>query len=137
VVGDRPGIEAGLRDELPAVRRVVFGAATENGLSTGPPIAVVRLLTTETLLCRLFEGVAGEGRGDLPELPELIDPALLHGVVRRLADRGDLAGGLFAVALTRPGASFEWALAWRELLFGLRTHPHADLRDDAFAIDMG
>jgi hypothetical protein len=70
-------------------------------------------------------------------LPDLIDAARLHGVVRRLAGRGDLAGGLFAVSLVRPGATFEWSAPWRDLLVSLRAHPDADVREEAYAIDMG
>jgi hypothetical protein len=70
------------------------------------------------------------------ELPDLIDPAHLRGVIRRLAGRGDLAGGLFAVALVRPGASFGWGEPWRDLLVALRGHPDADVREEAYAIDM-
>ena len=70
------------------------------------------------------------------ELPDLIDPAHLRGVIRRLGGRGDLAGGLFAVALVRPGASFGWGEPWRELLVALRGHPDADVREEAYAIDM-
>jgi hypothetical protein len=72
----------------------------------------------------------------LRELPELVDVDRLHGVVRRLAGRGDLAGGLFAVALVRPGATFEWSAPWRDLLVSLRAHPDADVREEAYAIDM-
>jgi hypothetical protein len=70
------------------------------------------------------------------DLPDQLDPARLRGVVRRLAGRGDLAGGLFAVALVRPGASFGWAEPWQELLVALRGHPDADVREEAYAIDM-
>ena len=72
----------------------------------------------------------------LRELPESIDPAILRGTVVRLAARGDLAGGLFAVALVRPGATFGWSAPWRELLLGLRRHPDADVRDEAYTVDM-
>ncbi|WP_067498696.1 hypothetical protein [Actinoplanes sp. TFC3] len=72
----------------------------------------------------------------LRELPEFIDPAVLRSTVSALAARGDLAGGLAAVALVQPGASFGWPVAWRELLLGLRTHPDPDVRDAAYAVDM-
>ncbi len=46
--------------------------------------------------------------------------------VRRLAARGDLAGGLFAVALLSDSGS--------ELLLTLRGHPEPEVRDEAYAI---
>jgi hypothetical protein len=84
------------------------------------------------LAVRVAERVGSRVR----ELPDLIDGAHLHGVVRRLAVRGDLAGGLFAIALIRPGATFEWAAPWRDLLLGLRAHTDADVREEAYSIDM-
>ncbi|MEU4428677.1 hypothetical protein AB0F81_49395, partial [Actinoplanes sp. NPDC024001] len=64
------------------------------------------------------------------------DPAGLRTVVARLAGRGDLAGGLFAVALVRAGAGYGWAQPWRDLLLRLREHPQTEVRDEACAIDM-
>lgn len=72
----------------------------------------------------------------LRELPESIDPAVLRGAVARLVGRGDLAGGLFAVALVRPGAAVGWPAPWRDLLVALRRHPDADVRDEAYAVAM-
>ena len=69
-------------------------------------------------------------------LREWPDPALLAGTITRLAGRGDLPGGLFAVALVRVGASFGWRASWRDLLIGLRRHADADVREEAYAIDM-
>jgi hypothetical protein len=60
----------------------------------------------------------------------------LASTITRLAARGDLAGGLFAVALVRHGAGFGWKTPWREMLIELRRHPDADVRADAYAIDM-
>ncbi|SBT40718.1 hypothetical protein GA0070621_1035 [Micromonospora narathiwatensis] len=92
------------------------------GLCAGRPVLAVR--TAERIGVRL--------RG----LREWPDPAILTGTVARLAGRGDLAGGLFAVALVRHGASFGWKAPWRDLLVGLRRHPDADVREEAYAIDM-
>jgi hypothetical protein len=72
----------------------------------------------------------------LHELPEALDPAVLHPAVTGLAARGDLAGGLFAVALVAPGAASGWSAPWRELLLDLRRHPDADVRDEAYRVDM-
>ncbi|WP_211349508.1 hypothetical protein [Micromonospora pisi] len=84
------------------------------------------------LAIRTAEHVGARLRG----LREWPDPAILTGTVARLAERGDLAGGLFAVALVRHGASFGWKAPWRDLLIGLRRHPDADVREEAYAIDM-
>lgn len=72
----------------------------------------------------------------LRALHEWPDPATLSSTVTRLAGRGDLAGGLFAVTLVRYGAGFGWIVPWRHLLVGLRRHPDADVREKAYAIDM-
>ncbi|MET7465137.1 hypothetical protein [Nonomuraea sp. NPDC005501] len=54
-------------------------------------------------------------------------------VARRLMDRGDLAGALFALALTRVcGERAEWAAPWEELLHDLRSSPHLEVRQDAW-----
>ncbi|MBB4956322.1 hypothetical protein FHR38_000055 [Micromonospora polyrhachis] len=72
----------------------------------------------------------------LRELPESIDPATLPDMIDRLIGRGDLAGGLFAMALVRPGATFGWSSPWRDLLLRLRQHPDADVREEAYGVDM-
>ncbi|MBB4744956.1 hypothetical protein BJY16_008415 [Actinoplanes octamycinicus] len=63
-------------------------------------------------------------------------PAVLHDLIERLAWRGDLAAGLFAVQLVRFGAGYRWAGRWRELLMALRSHPDPDVRDDAVTVTM-
>ncbi|MEU4237334.1 hypothetical protein [Actinoplanes sp. NPDC026619] len=92
------------------------------GLCAGRPVLAIR--TAEHVGARL------RGLRDWP------DPAVLAGTVARLAGRGDLAGGLFAVAMVRHGAGFGWKTPWRDLLIGLRRHPDAEVRDEAYAIDM-
>lgn len=92
------------------------------GLCAGRPVLAVR--TAKQVGARL--------RG----LPDQPDPAVLAGLVGRLAGRGDLAGGLFAVALVRHGAGYGWPAPWRDLLLGLRRHPDADVREEAYAVDM-
>ncbi|MEU1808828.1 hypothetical protein [Micromonospora aurantiaca (nom. illeg.)] len=64
------------------------------------------------------------------------DPAALAETVGHLAGRGDLAGGLFAVALVAHGSEFGWKTPWRDLLVGLRRHPDADVREAAYTLDM-
>ena len=56
--------------------------------------------------------------------------------IARLAARGDVAGGLFAVALVVHGAGVGWKDPWRGLLETLRAHPDADVREEALGIDM-
>ncbi|MGX7671334.1 hypothetical protein [Plantactinospora sp. DSM 117369] len=72
----------------------------------------------------------------LRELPNSMDAAVLRPAILRLAGRGDLAGGLFAIELTRPGATFGWSAAWRDLLLDLRHHPDPDVREEAYTVDM-
>ncbi|MDR7275166.1 hypothetical protein J2S41_001944 [Catenuloplanes atrovinosus] len=56
--------------------------------------------------------------------------------VARLARRGDVTGGLFAVRLVQHGAGFGWTGTWRTLLLELRAHPDPDVREAAYGIDM-
>ena len=72
----------------------------------------------------------------LRELPSAIDAAALRPAIRRLTARDDLAGGLFAIELTRPGATFGWSEPWRDHLLRLREHPDPDVREEAYAVDM-
>ncbi|WJK38044.1 hypothetical protein O7608_16055 [Solwaraspora sp. WMMA2056] len=64
------------------------------------------------------------------------EPAVLTAVVGALADRGDLAGGLFAVALVRAGDRYGWSTPWRSPLHRLRRHPEPDVRSAALDIAM-
>jgi hypothetical protein len=70
------------------------------------------------------------------ELLGAIDPGAVRGIAGRLAGRGDLAGGLFALALLDRASHDGWAPPWRELLHGLRRHPDPDVRAEAYAVDM-
>ncbi len=72
----------------------------------------------------------------LRELPNSVDATVLRPTILRLAGRGDLGGGLFAIELTRPGATFGWSAPWRDLLLHLRDHPDPDVREEAYAVDM-
>ncbi|SCG66477.1 hypothetical protein [Micromonospora halophytica] len=92
------------------------------GLCADRPVLAIR--TAERVGARL------RGLGEWP------DPGVLTGTVAQLAGRGDLAGGLFAVALVRHGAGFGWKEPWRDLLIGLRRHPDADVREEAYGVDM-
>ncbi|GAA4259390.1 hypothetical protein GCM10022255_083800 [Dactylosporangium darangshiense] len=91
-------------------------------LCTGRPV----------LAARAAERIGARRRG----LREWPDPAVLAGTVARLARRGDLAGGLFAVALVRHGSGFGWKTPWRDLLIALRRHSDADVREEAYAVEM-
>ncbi|MFG2089771.1 hypothetical protein [Spirillospora sp. NPDC048824] len=58
----------------------------------------------------------------------LPDPEDAHPHAARLAARGDLAGGLFACALTEAhGPRAGWSADWRDLLRGLRAHTEPDV----------
>ncbi|MFV2009138.1 MULTISPECIES: hypothetical protein [unclassified Micromonospora] len=64
------------------------------------------------------------------------DPAVLTAVVGTLAERGDLAAGLFAVALVRAGDRYGWSPPWRSPLHRLRRHPVPDVRSAALDLAM-
>ncbi|GAA0558285.1 hypothetical protein [Actinomadura livida] len=62
-------------------------------------------------------------------------PEEAHPHAARLAARGDLAGGLFACALTeRHGPRAGWSADWRDLLRGLRAHAVPDVVHQALRI---
>ncbi|MBB5110530.1 hypothetical protein FHU28_000369 [Micromonospora echinospora] len=92
------------------------------GLCEGRPVLAAR--TAERVGARLRS------------LREWPDPAALTDTIARLAGRGDLAGGLFAVALVQHGASFGWKTPWLDQLIRLRQHLNADVRAEAYNIDM-
>ncbi|GAA3763422.1 hypothetical protein [Micromonospora maritima] len=130
------------RSTLVDAARWLAGRGGFLGTATGLLVELGRLdnLDEVAALCagrpvvatRTAERVGTRLRG----LREWPDPAVLGETVTRLAGRGDLAGGLFAVALVRHGAGFGWPAPWRDLLLGLRRHPDPDVRDEAYAIDM-
>lgn len=66
-----------------------------------------------------------------------LDPAILLDAAATLAARGDLAGGLLAVAVMRAGARLRWPDPWQRQLRDLRQHPEAEVRDAACAVRMG
>ncbi|MCY1139251.1 hypothetical protein OWR29_14725 [Actinoplanes sp. Pm04-4] len=73
---------------------------------------------------------ADQIRDRLTELRPYTDTA----TIRRLTARGDLAGGLFAVALFTD-SRFRWPTLWHDMLRTLREHPEPEVRDEANAID--
>jgi len=130
------------RTALVEAARWLAGQPAFTGTATGLLVDLGRLDNLDEIaaLCagrpvlaiRAAERVGARLRG----LRDWPDPTVLAGTVARLAGRGDLAGGLFAVALARHGAGFGWKAPWRDLLIGLRGHPDADVREEAYAIDM-
>ncbi|GAA1610223.1 hypothetical protein GCM10009828_042640 [Actinoplanes couchii] len=64
------------------------------------------------------------------------DPETYLAAAARLAARGDLAGGLFAVALAEHGETHGWPAPWRSLLLTLRAHPEPEVRQTARDVDM-
>jgi hypothetical protein len=72
---------------------------------------------------RLADRLAGRVTGDAADV--------LLAAGRRLAERGDAAGSLFAVALASAGRHHGWPAGWRALLDDLRRSPHPDVRTAA------
>jgi hypothetical protein len=64
------------------------------------------------------------------------EPEILRATATRLAERGDLAGGLLALSVIVYGTRYGWTSPWRELLTVLRRHPDIDVREEAFSCDM-
>ncbi|MEE6263978.1 hypothetical protein [Plantactinospora sonchi] len=91
-------------------------------LAAGRPVLAGRL--AERLGHRVTVELAGRDAGVLVEAGA------------RLADRGDLASGLFAVALVGVGGRYGWRTPWRELLHRLRRHPVPDVRTAALDLVM-
>jgi hypothetical protein len=65
-----------------------------------------------------------------------LDPVVLVAAAQSLRVREDTAAGLLALAVVRAGVSYGWSAVWRDLLRGLREHPDADVRDEAYAVTM-
>lgn len=128
--GDRwPAYEAGLTLAAePAF--LADGAALLVTLagSHGEPLAeVADLVAARPALAVGLAGRIADTRPDDARLDEI--PA----VARRLADRGDLAGGLFALSLVKAaGQAKRWEEPWPEALRGLRRHPHPEVADAAY-----
>jgi hypothetical protein len=70
-------------------------------------------------------------------LPESLDPAIFRDSAATLAARGDLAGGLLALALTRAGVRPEWGEPARGMLLDLRQHPDLEVREAAYEVPAG
>ncbi|KIF07608.1 hypothetical protein PL81_00960, partial [Streptomyces sp. RSD-27] len=68
----------------------------------------------------------------------LPDPAQALDAVGRLADGGGLAEGLLAVALARAvGTRQHWPDTCRAAVLALRRHPDREVRETAYATDLG
>ena len=83
------------------------------------------------LAVRTAEGVPARVR----RLPIHPDDTLVTRAAAHLAARGDLAGGLFAVALLRDGAA-AGPEPLRAVLRDLRRHREPEVRDEAYAVDL-
>jgi hypothetical protein len=85
-----------------------------------------------------------DGLAELPSAVSVVDRCVAVGEwepdhvapgVDALTGRGDAAGGLLAVALTRvAGERAGWPDGWRERLRRLRRHPAPDVRHAALAV---
>ncbi|TMR96168.1 hypothetical protein [Nonomuraea basaltis] len=105
----------------PARARVA--AITEN-LAALRDRPILAALTADRAVSELFTDY-----GRRPTMP----PAGALPAARRLADRGDLAGALFALSLTQmSGGRTDWADPWREILRDLRGSPHLEVSQAAW-----
>ncbi|MFG6201550.1 hypothetical protein [Nonomuraea sp. JJY05] len=95
--------------------------------------ALADLLTDRPVLAARTAGTAvSELFGEYGRKPPL-PMAVALPAARRLAGRGDLSGGLFALRLIRAGGQHtEWVAPWRELLRDLRDSPHLEVRQEAW-----
>lgn len=67
----------------------------------------------------------------------LVPSAALAAAARHSADRGDLAGGLLAVALVNAGgAQDKWTASWRTLTVELRESADAEVAQAAWGVSM-
>ncbi|MEH6379485.1 hypothetical protein V7793_34875, partial [Streptomyces sp. KLMMK] len=135
-----------VEEAAPVVAELLAGSghhvpdAVELMLRVLDPAAAPAALTAQLeRLARLHEGrpvLAARTAGSLAARfgsRDGSDEALAHAA-RSLADDGDLATGLFALALTSLGGRRTgWSAPWREQLRSLRRHPHPDVRDEALA----
>ncbi|MEU4217940.1 hypothetical protein [Actinoplanes sp. NPDC026623] len=159
-----PGTPSLDRPARRCVTRIVGDASQWQGPGDREPVrdAARKLASHPEFLGDGAELLIGLAYGDLARLTEVADlvaarPALavrLAGqladcgmradrieaglaTARRLADRGDLAGGLFALALvSAAGRSQRWSEPCQEALHHLRRHPHAEVADASYRLDM-
>ncbi|MDR7326893.1 hypothetical protein J2S44_007143 [Catenuloplanes niger] len=126
------------RSALVEPARWLAGQPGFTGLAAGLLLDLGRLDNLDEIvaLCAsrpvLAARVADRAATRLRSLRDWSDP----DAVARLTARGDVAGGLFAVALVAHGAGVGWKEPWRGLLEALRAHPDADVREAAFGVDM-
>ncbi|MBN6051836.1 hypothetical protein JYK22_07800, partial [Nonomuraea sp. RK-328] len=107
-------------------------AALGDGLCALADLLRDRPLLTARTAGRVASALMYEGRRRRSEPPATALPA-----ARRLVDRGDLAGALFALGLARAGGErTEWAAPWREVVVRLRACPHLEVRQEAWDISL-
>ncbi|MFC4070904.1 hypothetical protein [Actinoplanes subglobosus] len=120
-LADRPGF-------VTAAVRLLIDVGRLDGLDevadrcAGRPVLAVRAA-----------GYLGER---LPDLAAAVSPEAVAAAVTRLSGRGDPAGGLLALALVAVGDEFGWKAPWCDLVHELRRHPDAEVRDEAYGVDM-
>jgi hypothetical protein len=103
------------------------------GTETEPLAEVADLVSERPALAARLAGLIADTRPDTARLDEI--PV----VARRLADRGDLAGGLFALALVKAAGesqSKRWSGPLPEALRRLRRHPQPEVADAAYRLAM-
>ncbi|GIE29358.1 hypothetical protein Ait01nite_024030 [Actinoplanes italicus] len=88
---------------------------------------VADLVADRPVLAMRLAGRIADAPPDTARLDEIPAEA------RRLADRGDLAGGLFALGLIKSaGQADRWSEPWPEALLLLRGHPQQEVADEAY-----
>ncbi|MEV7627542.1 hypothetical protein [Actinoplanes sp. NPDC089786] len=92
---------------------------------------LIELCTPRPLLAVVVAGVVAERARK-----ESLEPAILRASAAVLGGRGDLAGGLIAVALARAGERHRWAEPFRGMLLDLRQHPDPEVRGAALEVSM-
>jgi hypothetical protein len=110
--------------------RLLVHAVADDGLPE-----VCDLLLAEPVAVLGVQEVSDELARRIEDQPDA-DPAPVLAAAVRLSARGDVPGGLFALALAHRGEELGWPQEWRALVHGLRQHPSADVRFAALRLDL-
>ena len=103
--------------------------------SAGPLAEVADLVAARPALTVHLAAHLAERLAESSPKAEHVDDIVATG--RRLADRTDLAGGLFALALvTTTGKAQRWPASCEETMHLLRHHPNPDVADAAYRHEM-
>ncbi|MGW5733751.1 hypothetical protein [Streptomyces sp. NPDC055261] len=126
---------AGYGDFVPQAADVLAGAIALDGGAAEVTAALHRLARLHEGRPALAVRTASMLGSRLADSGAVADAAPLPAVVRRLADDGGHASGLFAVRATESlGERTGWPPVWRDLLGALRNHGVPDVRDAALGV---